>query len=534
MNYHFKKQRGRTALMNHVNCFSMIYKTFYKGLKDKEKIILFMNFYTFANHNHYCMSFEEIVAFIVNIVWSPALIVVCLAAGLFFSILTRFVQIRRFKEMISLLFAKKDKHRTGVSSFQAFCMAISGRVGTGNIVGVATAIAFGGPGSIFWMWIIAFLGSSSAFVESTLAQIYKEKHGDQLRGGPSYFIEKGLHCKWLAIAFAVSTILGCGFLLPSVQSNGVALAFNNALDIKAIYIGIGLAVLLGLVIMGGVKRIANVAEIVAPFMAIGYVLMVLVILVFYLDKIPGVFLLIFKSAFGLHPVYGAIIGSTIMWGVKRGIFSNEAGQGSCPIIAAAADVSHPVKQGLVQAFSVYIDTLLICTATALMILVTGMYNVFYESGQVLVENAPQLSNQYVVFTQAAVDKVISGFGNIFVASALLFFVFTTLMAYYYYAETSIVYLFGKKKWGSFAVWALRLLIVIAVFYGSLKQATLAWQLGDIGVGLMAWINLAAIFLLFPKAIRSLKDYEQQKKKGIDPLFDPEKLNIKKAEFWEKK
>ncbi len=312
----------------------------------------------------------------------------------------------------------------------------------------------------------------------------------------------------------------------------MALAFNNALDIKAIYVGIGLAILLGLVIMGGVNRIANVAEIVAPFMAIGYVLMVLVILVFYWNKLPGVFLLIFQSAFGLHPVYGAIIGSTIMWGVKRGIFSNEAGQGSCPIIAAAADVSHPVKQGLVQAFSVYIDTLLICTATALMILATDMYNVFYESGKVLVENAPQLSNQYVAYTQAAVDRVIPGFGNVFVASALLFFVFTTLMAYYYYAETSIVYLFGKKKWGLFTVWALRILIVLAVFYGSLKQATVAWQLGDIGVGLMAWINLAAIFLLFPKAIRSLKDYEKQKKEGKDPVFDPKKLNITHADLWE--
>ncbi|MDD2623012.1 MAG: alanine/glycine:cation symporter family protein [Bacteroidales bacterium] len=480
------------------------------------------------------MLFEDIVAFLVKIVWSPALIVVCLFGGLLFSILTRFVQVRRFKEMIQLLFVKKNKEKSGVSSFQAFCMAISGRVGTGNIVGVATAIAFGGPGSIFWMWIIAFLGASSAFVESTLAQIYKEKHGQQLRGGPSYYIEKGLHCKWLAIAFAISTIAGCGFLLPSVQSNGVASAFNIALGIEPIYIGVALSLVLGFVIIGGVKRIANVAEVIAPFMAIGYMLVALMVLSFHWDKIPGVFALIFQSAFGFHPIYGAIIGSTIMWGVKRGIFSNEAGQGSCPIIAAAAEVSHPVQQGLVQAFSVYIDTLLICTATAVMILVTGMYNVFYESGLLLVENAPALGNQYVAFTQGAIDKVFPGFGNLFVASALLFFVFTTLMAYYYYAETSIVYLFGKKKKrGNYGIWGLRILIVLAVFYGSIKQATLAWQLGDIGVGLMAWINLIAIFLLFPKAIRSLKDYENQKKKGINPSFDPDKLRIPKADFWKK-
>ncbi len=478
------------------------------------------------------MTFEEIVTSVVNIVWSPALIVVCLAAGLFFSVLTRFVQVRRFKEMIRLLFAKKADKQTGVSSFQAFCMAISGRVGTGNIVGVATAIAFGGPGAIFWMWVIAFLGASSAFVESTLAQIYKIKQGNELRGGPSYYIEKGLQCKWLAIAFALSTIIGCGFLLPGVQSNGVAAAFSNALNINSLYIGIGMSVLLGLVIMGGVKRIAGVAEIVAPFMAIGYVLVALIILCFNLDKIPGVFALIFKSALGLHPIYGAILGNTIMWGVKRGIFSNEAGQGSCPIIAAAANVSHPVKQGLVQAFSVYIDTLLVCTATALMILVTGMYNVFDGAGNVLVENAPSLGNKYVAFTQAAVDTVIPNFGNVFVGIALFFFVFTTLMAYYYYAETSVVYLFGKKKWGQFFVWILRLLIVLAVFYGAIKEATLAWQLGDIGVGLMAWINLAAIFLLFPKTIRSLKDYEKQRKEGKDPIFDPKKLNIKHADFWE--
>ena len=478
------------------------------------------------------MSFEEIVSFVVNLVWSPALIVICLAAGLLFSILTRFVQVRRFKEMIRLLFANDKNKQVGISSFQAFSMAISGRVGTGNIVGVATAIAFGGPGAIFWMWVIAFLGSGSAFVESTLAQIYKVKQGEEFRGGPSYYIEKGLHCKWLAIAFAISTILACGFLLPGLQSNGVAIAFQTSLNIKPAITGIVVAIVLALVIFGGVKRIASVAQIVAPFMAIGYMIIAIIIIFLKIDKIPGVFGLIFESAFALHPVYGAIIGQTIMWGVKRGIFSNEAGQGTCPIIAAAAKVSHPVKQGLVQAFSVYIDTLLVCTATALMILSTGMYNVFNGTGTTLVENAPALGNQYVGYTQAAINSVFPHFGNTFISISLLFFVFTTLMAYYYYAETSVSYLFKNKKSGSLSIWMLRLLIVIAVFYGSIKQANLAWQLGDIGVGLMAWINIAAIFLLFPKAIRALKDYEFQKGKGIEPVFDPQKLNIQEAEYWE--
>lgn len=478
------------------------------------------------------MSFEEIVNFIVDLVWSPALVIVCLSAGLLLSILTRFVQIRRFKEMIYLLFVNDKNKKVGISSFQAFSMAISGRVGTGNIVGVATAIALGGPGSIFWMWVIAFLGSSSAFVESVLAQIYKEKQGGQYRGGPSYYIEKGLHCKWLAVAFAISTILACGFLLPGLQANGVAEAFRASLHIHPIFSGIAIAIALGLVIIGGVKRIAGVAQIVAPFMALAYMGIAFIIIIIHIDKIPGIFALIFQSAFGVHAVYGAILGNAIMMGIKRGIFSNEAGQGSGAIVSAAAEVSHPVKQGLVQAFSVYVDTLLVCTATALIILSTGMYNVSDQSGAFLVENAPHLGHQYVRFTQSAIDSVFPHLGNHFVAVVLLFFVFTTLMAYYYYAETSVSYLFGNNKKGKISIWLLRILIVGAVVYGSVKQANLAWTLGDIGVGLMAWINLAAIFLLFPKAIRSLKDYEKQKKEGKEPVFDPKKLNIKNADVWE--
>ncbi|MDL2228079.1 alanine:cation symporter family protein [Bacteroidales bacterium OttesenSCG-928-K03] len=476
--------------------------------------------------------FENIVSKIVDIVWSPVLVAVCIGAGLLFSILTRFVQVRKFKEMFRLLFFKDKNKKIGISSFQAFALAISGRVGTGNIAGVATAIALGGPGSIFWMWIIAFFGSSTAFVESTLAQIFKEKRDNQFRGGPSYFIKKGLNCHWLAVAFAISTILACGFLLPTVQSNSVSVAMHNSFGINKLIVGVFLATFLAIVIIGGVKRIASVAEIVAPFMAIAYIIVAFIVLIVNIKAVPSMFGLIFESAFGAHQVFGAIIGSTIMMGVKRGIFSNEAGQGSGAIIAAAAKVSHPVKQGLVQSFSVYVDTFLVCTATAIMILSTGMYNVYDGAGNCIMENAGHLKEN-VYFTQAAVDTVFPGIGNIFISLSLLFFVFTTLMAYYYYAETSLVYMFKKKNNEKTAIWILRLLIVIAVCYGSVREANFAWQLGDIGVGLMAWINIFSLFILFPIAIRTLRDYEKQQKLGIEPVFDPKKLKIKNADYWEK-
>lgn len=481
------------------------------------------------------MSFNEIVSAVSDFVWSPALIVVCLGAGLLFSILTKFVQVRRFGEMVRLLFSKDKTHKSGgISSFQAFAMALSGRVGTGNIVGVATAIAFGGPGAIFWMWVIAFFGAGSAFVESTLAQIYKVKIESELRGGPSYYIHKGLKSKWLAVIFAICAIIACGFFLPSVQSNGVAIAFYIAMNIKPIYIGVALSFLLSCVIIGGVKRIANVARIVAPFMAIAYLALALIIVFCNIGKLPEVFSLIFSAAFGTHQVYGAILGTTIMWGVKRGIFSNEAGQGTGPIVAAAAKVSHPAKQGLVQAFSVYVDTLLVCTATAVMILSTGMYNVFDSEGNVIMMNAPNIADQSVSFTQSAIETIMPGTGNLFVAISLSLFVFTTLMAYYYYAETSIVFLTRKKSYRKLAINILRLMTMFAVCFGAVKETALAWQLGDIGVGMMAWINIISILILFPTAIRTLKDYESQKKMGIEPEFNPDKLNIKNADYWHEK
>lgn len=473
---------------------------------------------------------EEFINNVNSIVWSDALIILCLGAGVYFSIITRFLQVRYLRDMVSLLFSGQSSEK-GVSSFQAFSMAIAGRVGTGNITGVATAIAMGGPGAIFWMWTIAFLGSASAFIEATLGQIYKQVKDGQYRGGPAFYIEKGLGIKWYAVVFAVATVLSTALLLPGVQSNSIATSIHNAFHISPAITGAGVAGLLALIICGGVKRIGKVAEIVVPFMAVAYILMAVIIICMNITAVPAMFGLIFRSAFDLEPAFGGIFGMAVSWGVKRGIYSNEAGQGTAPHAAAAAEISHPVKQGLVQAFSVYIDTLFVCTATAFMILFTGQYNVLNPDGGFLVENMPGVAVG-PEFTQRAVDTYFPPIGGGFVAISLFFFAFTTIMAYYYIAETNLSYLdkHEKNKW---MVWALRLIIVLAVFYGSVKTAEAAWAVGDIGVGIMAWLNIVAIFLLRKPAMLALKDYASQKKQGLDPVFQPGKLGIKNADEWEK-
>lgn len=474
---------------------------------------------------------ESIVIAINDIIWSNALIFLCLGAGVYFSIATRLLQIRHLKEMISLLFSGSSSER-GVSSFQAFTMAIAGRVGTGNIAGVATAIAMGGPGAVFWMWLIAFLGASSAFVEATLGQIYKQVENGQYRGGPAYYIEKGLGIKWYAVLFACATMLSSAFFLPGVQSNSIANSINNAFDIPVEYTGIFITVLLSLIIFGGVKRIGKVAEVVVPFMAAAYVLMAVIIVALHISEIPAMVGLIFRSAFGLEAAFSGIMGSAISWGVKRGIYSNEAGQGTAPHAAAAAEVSHPAKQGLVQGFSVYVDTLFVCSATAFMILFTGQYNVSNEIGGYIVENLPgvPIGPEY---TQFAITAHFPAIGSGFVAIALLFFAFTTIMAYYYIAETNFSYLNkdGAQKW---KLWVLRGLLLLSTFYGSIKTAEMAWTLGDIGVGMMAWLNIIAIILLRKPALLALKDYQLQRKAGKDPHFRPKELGIKNAEFWDQR
>jgi len=471
---------------------------------------------------------KDLIDIINGIIWSNALIFLCLAAGVYFSIATRFVQISYFQEMIRLLFGGKSSEQ-GVSSFQAFAIAISGRVGTGNIAGVATAIAMGGPGAIFWMWVIAFLGASSAFIESTLGQIYKEVNNGVYRGGPAYYIEKGLGIKWYAMVFAFATILSTILFLPGVQSNSIALSANNAFDIPVHYTGIVVTIALGLIIIGGVKRISKVAEIVVPFMALAYILMAVIIIVMNITQVPTVFALIFKSALNLEATYSGVFGMAIAWGVKRGIYSNEAGQGTAPHAAAAAEVSHPVKQGLVQSFSVYVDTLFVCTATALMILFTGQFNVLNPEGGFIVENLPDVPFG-PEFTQFAIGTHFPSIGKGFIAISLLFFAFTTIMAYYFIAEANLSYLTRNNS----SKWSVRLLqvaILGATFYGSIKTAEIAWTLGDIGVGMMAWLNIVAILLLRKPAFKAFDDYKKQRKAGKDPVFVAKDIGLDNTDLW---
>lgn len=471
---------------------------------------------------------NELVGAINGVIWSPALIFLCLGVGLYFSLRSRFLQLRHIKHMITLMFQGRPTD-AGVSSFQALTMTLAGRVGTGNIAGVATAITFGGPGALFWMWIVAFLGASSAFVESTLGQVYKEKINGEYRGGPAFYIEKGLGVKWYAWLFAIVTIFSCGLLLPGVQANSIGASLDIAFGLSPNVTAALLAVLLSFIIFGGVKRIASFSSMVVPFMALGYIIVACVIIAININQLPSVILLIWKSAFGLEAGFGAILGQAIMWGVKRGVYSNEAAQGTGPHASSAAAVSHPVKQGLVQAFSVYIDTLFVCSATGFMLLITGLYNVQGVDGAALYTGITGVAAG-PGYVQTAMESMMPGFGNYFVAIALFFFAFTTIIAYYYIAETNIAFINRKihRPWLTFL---LKLCLMASTVYGTVRTADLAWGLGDIGVGLMAWLNIIAIVLLHKKAFASLKDYEIQNAQGLDPQFDPIRLGIKNADYW---
>jgi len=475
---------------------------------------------------------ENVVNALSAIIWSKALIYLCLGAGVYFSIRTRFLQVRHIKDMVKYLFGGGDSSE-GVTSFQAFAMSVAGRVGTGNIAGVATAIAMGGPGAVFWMWAIAFLGAGSSFIECALGQVYKEEINGEYRGGPAYYIEKAMGVKWYAIAFAVATVIGWGFLGPGVQSNSIAAGVNNAFGISPYISGIVTTTLLAFIVFGGTKKLGKVAEIVVPFMAMAYILVALTVLAVNITAVPSMFSLIIKSAFGASQAFGGILGYAVQWGVKRGIYSNEAGQGTGPQSAAAAEVSHPAIQGLVQAFAVYFDTLFVCSATAFMILSTGKYNVINPAGGFIVQNIPKVEIG-PVYTQLAVGTVFGGFGAPFVSLALFFFAFTTLMAYYYIAETNLTYLIKNAKYSKVYINILRIGILAATFYGSIRKAEVAWALGDIAVGTMAWLNVIAILILGNIGIKVLKDYEEQKKMGRDAdtfIFDPRKLGIKNADAW---
>ena len=463
--------------------------------------------------------------------WGKFIVYLCLSAGIYFSVRMRFPQLRLIKEMVGQLVGGKSS-KEGVSSFQGFAMALGGRVGTGNIVGVATAIFYGGPGAIFWMWAIAFLGAGSAYIESALAQVWKEEIHGEYRGGPAYYIERGLRSKGLGTAFAVLTILSCGVLLPGIQSNSAAMAIKTSFNIPPLYMAFAYGGLFAYVIFGGGKRIARTAEIIVPFMAIGYVILSIVVLFINAAMIPDVIRLIFSSAFKMNAVYGAIFGQAVSWGVKRGIFSNEAGQGTGAQAAGAAEVSHPAKQGLVQTFSVYVDTLFVCTATAIMILSTNAFNVVSPDGGFITENIPGI--EYGNFTQTAVDTIVPAFGGQFVAIALFFFTFTTILAYAFYTDSNIGYLFRHNSTGlgyKVSLNASRIILVFMVFISTMMSADVVWNFGSAGVGAMAWFNVIVILFLAKPGLKTLADYERQKKMGLDPVFVPERCGIKGAELW---
>ena len=489
---------------------------------------------------------QETANFLNGIIWSPALVYLCLAAGLFYTILTRGMQVRLVGEMIRLLKSGKGSAQ-GISPFQALAVSLSGRVGTGNIAGVAAAIGFGGPGAVFWMWVVAIFGAATAYIEATLAQIYKEVDDGEYRGGPAFYIEKAMGLKWYSWTFAVATILACGFLLPTVQSNAIGNAvaetfgegrlidtFLGTLSTTKIITGLVITSILGFIIFGGVKRIAGFAQFVVPFMALAYILCALVIIAMNIGELPRIISMIVSDAF--TPMAG--FGAAIFWGVKRGVYSNEAGQGTAPHAAAAAEVEHPAQQGIVQSFSIYIDTLFVCSATAFMILITGMFNVAGPGETFIIQNvAASTEISSASFTQMAIESIAPGWGNPFVAIALFFFSFTTLMAYYYIAESNVAYI--KRSFNlPGAITALKIGLTLAVFYGTVKAAGLAWTLGDIGVGLMAWVNIIGILIIFfmgRPAIKALKDYERQRNAGATSFsFDPKALGIKNADFWENK
>lgn len=454
-----------------------------------------------------------------DVLWSYILIIMLLGCAIWFTFKTRFVQFRMIKEMIKLLGDSTEKTKNGekhISSFQAFAVSLASRVGTGNLAGVATAIAVGGPGAVFWMWIIALLGASSAFVESTLAQLYKRRGKDSFIGGPAYYMERGLGLRWMGVFFAVLISITFGFAFNSVQSNTICAAWEGAFGFDHRIIGGILTVLTILIIFGGIQRIAKVSSIIVPVMALGYVALALGIVLFNIWKLPAVLELIINNAFGWEQAIGGSIGAALMQGIKRGLFSNEAGMGSAPNVAATADVSHPVKQGLIQTLGVFTDTLIICTCTAFIILFSGAP----LDGSV---NGVQL-------TQHALTNEVGSVGSIFVAIAILLFAFSSIIGNYYYGEANIRFVTQKRS----VLFTYRLLVGGMVMFGALASLDLAWSLADITMGLMTICNLIAISLLSRQAFLLLKDYIAQKQKGIiSPVFDKNSIPelTDKAECW---
>ena len=461
-----------------------------------------------------------------DVLWGYLLIGVLVVCGLWFTWKTKGVQLRMIGEMFRLLLdsatagtgqlddgqqhAENSSLQEGsrhaghkhISSFQAFAVSVATRVGTGNLAGVATAIAVGGPGAVFWMWVIALLGSATAFVESTLGQLFKQRHKDSFIGGPAYYIERGLHCRWMACLFAVLMTVTFGLSYNSIQSNTICGAMHEAFGWSPLAVGVVLAALALAIVFGGIHRIANVSAVLVPLMAIGYFILVMVIILMNIDLVPHVLKVIVDSALGLEQTVGGAVGATIMNGVKRGLFSNEAGEGSAPNVAATATVSHPVKQGLIQALGVFTDTLLVCSCTAFVILISGLYDV------------PELNG--IALTQAALNSEIGAFGPTFIAIAIFLFAFSSIIGNYYYGEANIRFMTSSRM----VLTVYRLFSGgLFVLFGGLASLEMVWSVGDLCMALLTACNLVAIIALGKYAFRLLDDYQLQKHNGIkEPTF----------------
>ncbi|MBQ7180760.1 MAG: alanine:cation symporter family protein [Bacteroidaceae bacterium] len=452
----------------------------------------------------------ELITYISDALWSYVLIAVLIGCGLWFTFRTRFVQFRMIGEMVRLLAEsaipdEKGKHH--ISSFQAFAVSVATRVGTGNLAGVATAIAIGGPGAVFWMWVIAIFGSATAFVESTLGQLYKQRHRESFIGGPAYYIRRGLHCRWMSVLFAILITITFGLSYNSIQSNTICSAMQEAFGWSPLWVGLALSALSLIIVFGGIHRIARVSSVLVPVMAIGYVALAVVIIIMNFSLLPHVFKVIISSAFGMEQVAGGGLGATMMNGIKRGLFSNEAGEGSAPNVAATAATSHPVKQGLIQALGVFTDTLLVCSCTAFIILISGLYT------------SPELNG--IVLTQASLQSEVGASGPLFIAVAIFLFAFSSIIGNYYYGEANIRFLTDNRS-----IMVLYRLFSggVMVMFGALATLNLVWSLGDLCMALLTACNLVAIIALGKYVFRLLNDYRHQKRQGIkDPVFHRSQL-----------
>ena len=466
------------------------------------------------------MDLNELITLVNDAIWGYVLIFVLVACGVWFTFKTRFVQFRMVGEMFRLLTdsavntveeqvkeQKKGETSKHISSFQAFAVSVATRVGTGNLAGVASAIAIGGPGSVFWMWLIALIGSATAFVESTLAQLYKQKHKDSFIGGPAYYIQKGLKQRWMAIAFAILITCQFGLSNNSIQANTICGAMQEAFGWSPLWVGLFLAILALFIVFGGIQRIAQVSAVLVPVMAVGYLLLAIVIIIMNIGLIPDVFKIIVEDAFGIQQIAGGGIGATIINGVKRGLFSNEAGEGSAPNVAATASVSHPVKQGLIQALGVFTDTLLVCSCTSFIILISGLYKV------------PELNG--IALTQTALQSEVGAMGPIFIAVAILLFAFSSIIGNYYYGEANIRFITPNNT----VMTIYRICSAgVMVMFGALASFELVWNIVDFFMAFLTACNLIAIVILGRYAFRLLDDYRQQKRKGIkEPVFHRRQL-----------